>query len=61
MKKKFAWEKWFNPLDEELESMKNEIDDLMDEMPNMFPEEEEAQHQVFPIIQQPPPFGLISE
>tara|TARA_R100000008_G_scaffold81616_2_gene65049 strand:+ start:1302 stop:1961 length:660 start_codon:yes stop_codon:yes gene_type:complete len=60
MKKKFAWEKWFNPLDEELESIKNEVEDLMDEAPNMFAEEEDIQHQVFPIIQQPPPFGLVS-
>jgi len=60
MKKKFAWEKWFNPLDEELEAMKNEINEIAEQSPDIFSEEEDIQHQAFPIIQQNPPLGLVS-
>ena len=60
MKKKFAWEKWFNPLDEELEAMNNEMNELIEQSPDIFSEEEDIQHHPFPIIQQPPPIGLVS-
>ena len=59
MKKKFAWEKWFNPLDEELEAIKNEINEITEQSPDIFSEEEDSQ-QPFHIVQQAPPFGVVA-
>ena len=56
MKKKFAWEKWYNLLDDEVESMKQDIT----EEPPPFSEEEMEAFQGLIVPQQPPPVGLVS-
>ena len=57
MKKKFAWEKWYNLLDDEVESMKQEAR----EEPAVFNEEEmENGFHGLIVPQQPPPVGFVS-
>ena len=57
MKKKFAWEKWYNLLDDEVESMRQEAN----EEPVSFGEEEMADSfQGLIVPQQPPPVGFVS-
>jgi len=57
MKKKFAWEKWYNLLDEEVESMKKEAEE--ETVTFDIEESEDTFHGVM-LPQNPPPIGFVS-
>ena len=57
MKKKFAWEKWYNLLDDEVESMRQQSEE--ETVTLDFEESEDTFHGVI-VPQQPPPVGFVS-
>jgi len=57
MKKKFAWEKWYNLLDDEVESMNKESEE---EIVTFDLEESENSFHGVMVPQNPPPIGFVS-